>query len=299
LHTINVKPAQIAELAHMPLTTVETAIADGRARPSVRDLAGWVVSLLRAHRDYGWRITPPTPASDSPEAVRDAFARYAAEQEAELGTFHLDTERVIEGRPADPNDSPINIKKLWNSVLGSLQVQLPRAEFNTWIRRCTLLSIIDDIAIISTPNTIIQEGVERRYAGILRDLIGMLIGCPIQLRIVIGEQDAVVGPGAEQQLMATSRPDPLPAAAPIRTPAQSTAQSEAAHRPDWIEVEYWDMLPAMLRAALLGSTLKNGAVQAISPHLDQLIAMRYAREVTGLIAAIAPVVSSGKATPEP
>src|SRR4029453_11981046 len=78
LQAINVKPAQIAELAHMPLTTVETAIADGRARPGVRDLAGWVVSLLRAHRDYGWRIMPPTPAPDSPEALSEAFARYAA-----------------------------------------------------------------------------------------------------------------------------------------------------------------------------------------------------------------------------
>jgi hypothetical protein len=298
LSAINVKPAQIAELADMPLATVETAIADGRARPGVRDLAGWVVSLLRAHRDYGWRITPPVSAPDTPEALREAFARYAAEQEVELGTFHKEAAQAVEAPPAEPPNTSINTKKLWNTVLTTLQLQLPRAEFNTWIRRCSLLSINDDTATVSTPSAMVREGLERRYAGRLRDLIGMLIGFRIQLRIVIGEQDAVVEPMDEQQEMPTSPADPSQEAAQICAPAQSTTQSDVAQRPDWITAECWTVLPAMLRAALLGSALRDGAVQTISPYLDQLIVTRYTPEVTALIAAAAPLVSSGKAAPE-
>ena len=67
----------------MPLATIATAIEDGRARPGIRDLAGWVVSLLRTHRDYGWKITPPAAAPYLPEALSATFARYAAEQAAE------------------------------------------------------------------------------------------------------------------------------------------------------------------------------------------------------------------------
>jgi hypothetical protein len=86
---------------------------------------------------------------------------------------------------------------------------------------------------------------------------------------------------------------------PIRTPAQSTAPSEVAHQPDWITAECWAALPAMLRAALLGSTLRDGAVQAISPHLNQLIATRYAREVTALLNTAAPMIGSERTTLTP
>jgi hypothetical protein len=300
LQAINVKPTQIAELAHLPLATVEIAIADGRARPGVRDLAGWVVSLLRAHRDYGWRITPPRSAPDAPEALRDAFARYAAEQEDEQCAFQVDVERSVDESPAPkPAASSINIRKLWNIVLTTMQAQLPGSEFNTWIRICMLLSINDDIATIRVPNTLVKEGLERRYGATLRDLFSMLIGFPIQLRIVVGEQDAVAGPTDAQQVLPTSGRDPSQVATRLRAPAQSTSQSEVAHRPDWITAECWAVLPAMLRAALLGSTLVDGTVQTISPHLDLLIAARYAYEVTALIEAALPLVSSGRVAPKP
>ena len=54
------------------------------------------------------------------------------------------------------------------------------------------------------------------------------------------------------------------------------------HRPDWISVKQWATLPAMLRAALIGSTVIDGTLQAVSPHLAQLIATRYARAVAEL-----------------
>src|SRR5262249_34421797 len=96
LQAIKIKPAQIVELANMPCGTVEAAIADGRARPGVRDLAGWVVSLLRAHRDYGWKIVAPAHATDSSEDLRSAFARYATEQKTELRTTSGEDERQFD-----------------------------------------------------------------------------------------------------------------------------------------------------------------------------------------------------------
>src|SRR5512145_322690 len=51
LRTIGVRPAQICELAEQPLDRVKAAIIDGQTR-LVRDLAGWVVTLLRDARDY-------------------------------------------------------------------------------------------------------------------------------------------------------------------------------------------------------------------------------------------------------
>jgi hypothetical protein len=53
--------------------------------------------------------------------------------------------------------------------------------------------------------------------------------------------------------------------------------------PAWIAAERWAALPVMLRAALAGSELIDGAVRGRSPHLSGLLKTRYAREVSKLI----------------
>jgi hypothetical protein len=72
-----------------------------------------MVSLLRTHRDYGWKITPPAPTPDSPEALSVAFARYTAEQAAEQRVAIDDNEpRCDDPPPPEPADSVLNIMKL-------------------------------------------------------------------------------------------------------------------------------------------------------------------------------------------
>ncbi len=56
LREINVRPELCIELADVPLDTIEAAIADGKARPKVKSLAGWVVAMVRVVRDHGWQI---------------------------------------------------------------------------------------------------------------------------------------------------------------------------------------------------------------------------------------------------
>jgi hypothetical protein len=285
LQAINVKPAQIIELARMPLVTVEAAIADGRARPDIRDLAGWVVSLLRTHRDYGWKITPPAPAPDSPDDLRAAFARYAAEQEAEQRTVVAGIERRFDDSPLPrPADVSLTTMKLWNTVLATMQVQVTRPEFNTWIRHAILLSIENGIATISAPNAFVKDGLENRYAGALREAIRMLVGFPIQLRFVIREQHVATRPVNEVDELATPPAGPPEESVPTIA-AQQASPSAIGHRPDWISAAHWSSLPTMLRAALIGATLSDGIVQAISPRLTRLIELRYAHEVAALILA--------------
>jgi len=297
LRAINVKPAQIAELAHMPLATVAAAIADGRARPGIRDLAGWVVSLLRTHRDYGWKIMPPASAPDLPEALSVAFARYVAEQAnehaAEQRAAIDDSEtRCDDPPPPAPADSAINITKLWNTVLATMQVRASRPEFNTWIRRAMLLSIEHSIATISVPSALLKAGLENRYGGALCELIRMLVGFPIQLRVVIGRLDAATGSADEVQAPAAPLLELSEENAPMNAAGQSLQPPAVDHRPDWISANQWVTLPIMLRAALIGSTVSDGTIQVISPHLARLIATRYGSELAGLGVAAPPAVSA-------
>jgi hypothetical protein len=54
------------------------------------------------------------------------------------------------------------------------------------------------------------------------------------------------------------------------------------YRPDWISATMWVALPTMVRAALIGSTMTDGTLQAVSPYMARLLATRYACEVAAL-----------------
>jgi hypothetical protein len=81
LRTLDVRPDVIRELAGQPEDLVQAAISDGRSRPAVRDLAGWVVSMVRDARDYGWgaalRMRGAAPRTADVE-MQDRIARMKA-----------------------------------------------------------------------------------------------------------------------------------------------------------------------------------------------------------------------------
>ena len=79
----------------------------------------------------------------------------------------------------------MNLTKIWNSTLGTMQVQTSRHEFNTWLRRATLQSVENGVATIGAPSAFFKEGLENRYSNPLRDLLSNLVGFPLQVRVVI------------------------------------------------------------------------------------------------------------------
>lgn len=84
----------------------------------------------------------------------------------------------------------MNLAKIWNAALGSLQVQTSRQEFNTWLRRASLLSIDNGVATIGTPSAFYKEGLESRYSVPLREMLSSLVGFPLAVRIVIAAPSA-------------------------------------------------------------------------------------------------------------
>jgi chromosomal replication initiator protein len=98
----------------------------------------------------------------------------------------------------------VNLTKIWNSTLGTMQVQTSRHEFNTWLRRASLLGIENGTATIGAPSAFFKEGLENRYIGPLRELISTLAGFPVQVRVVIaapqnGRADSIPLPNDYEQ----------------------------------------------------------------------------------------------------
>ena len=235
LATINVHPRQQAELASLAADLVEAAIADARARADVRDLAGWVVALLRARRDHGWQPGPPAPRADSPEALGLAFARLAAAQEA-AQREQPDQEALLEAQPPE-------LAQIWRAAQEALRLRLTRAEHAAWLRPCALAGIGRGVATIVAPSAGVKQALERRLIGQLRDALAHELGSAIAVRVILAG--------------AAPAPDSPP------------------ERPAWIDAERWRELPALVRAALAGAVLTEAGVQARSAFLTQQLRARH------------------------
>jgi hypothetical protein len=303
LMAINILPEQIIELSHLSLTTIQAAIRDGQSRQGIRDLAGWVVHLLRNVRDHGWRVQPPSPHPDSPEALSAAWARYAAEQAAEYkgepeilyhdplaaddgAAMPDDTEKdataqmrlISPEHPPTVAPVPVDLDRLWKATLATLQLQTARQEFNASFRGVVLRAVEGGVAMIAVPGAGIKETLENRYLGLLREILEYHLGCPVQVRIRLQgartESDYAHDPRSTIRATACDR-------RAIDMP--STAAVEHDTRPAWIELARWEMLPRMLRAALIGSTLEEGVVRGKTDYLHCLLQARYATEVAALL----------------
>jgi chromosomal replication initiator protein len=83
-------------------------------------------------------------------------------------------------------EQPVNLPKTWNSVLGALELQLPRSEYNTWLRRTELVHLDGNIAVVSVSTPMLREAVESRYSGMITTILKDVLGYSVRVRVVVG-----------------------------------------------------------------------------------------------------------------
>lgn len=83
-------------------------------------------------------------------------------------------------------EASLNTKQIWQAALGDLQLQLPRSEFDTWIKETTLIDLEDNQAIVGTSNIFAREKLEGRYVNPIRNTLHAILGYPVQVQVVIG-----------------------------------------------------------------------------------------------------------------
>lgn len=80
----------------------------------------------------------------------------------------------------------MNLAKTWNSVLGALEIQLPRVEYNTWLRRTELAHLDAHTAVVTTTTPMLREAVETRYSAMISEQLRDIIGYTVVVRVIIG-----------------------------------------------------------------------------------------------------------------
>lgn len=76
-----------------------------------------------------------------------------------------------------PIDGKLSPEQAWVSVLGQLQMEMPRASFDTWVRDTQVIDFKDDLLCIGARNAYARDWLESRLTSTInRVLIGILDG---------------------------------------------------------------------------------------------------------------------------
>jgi len=116
--------------------------------------------------------------------------------------------------------------QVWQSVLGQLQMEMPKAAFDTWVRDTQVVGLEDDTLVVGVQNAYARDWLESRLRSTVRRKLVGLMARPVDVRFVVWSgQGEGNGNGHGAQSAAES---PADAAAEAPSP---TAEAPAASPP--------------------------------------------------------------------
>ena len=78
-----------------------------------------------------------------------------------------------------------NPQQVWKAVLGDLQMQMPRATFDTWVKNTSVVSYEDGMFVIGAPNTYAVEWLNNRLHGALLRSAAQVMRRTVDLRFIV------------------------------------------------------------------------------------------------------------------
>jgi len=106
-----------------------------------------------------------------------------------------------------------NARQIWSAALGQLQLEIPRPNYETWLKPTSTVGLVDDILTISTPSPFAAEMLEKRLSGTILRTVSRVAGRKLEVRF------KVQGSGVEKQA------EKLTADEPIASNSESTPKA--------------------------------------------------------------------------
>ncbi len=86
----------------------------------------------------------------------------------------------------------MNVEQAWQSVLGQLQMEMPRASFDTWVRDTKPVSYQDGTLTIGVRNAYARDWLESRLASTVSRLLVGIVNASVAVNFIVNGNDAEV-----------------------------------------------------------------------------------------------------------
>jgi chromosomal replication initiator protein len=83
----------------------------------------------------------------------------------------------------------MNAERLWQATLGQLQMEMPRASFDTWVRDAELLTYEDGEFIIGVQNAYARDWLDDRLRSTIKRILTGFLGRSTEVRFVVWQEN--------------------------------------------------------------------------------------------------------------
>jgi chromosomal replication initiator protein len=83
----------------------------------------------------------------------------------------------------------MNAKQLWQAALGELQMEMPRATFDTWVRDAELLTFEDGSFVIGVQNAYARDWLQERLLSTVKRVLTRMVGASVDVRFVVWQDE--------------------------------------------------------------------------------------------------------------
>jgi chromosomal replication initiator protein len=99
----------------------------------------------------------------------------------------------------------MNAEQAWQSVLGQLQMEMPRASFDTWVRDTKPVSYQDGTLTIGVRNAYARDWLESRLASTVSRLLVGIMNASVAVNFIVKGSDSEIM--ADEAPLASTQPD--------------------------------------------------------------------------------------------
>src|SRR5690349_16192047 len=83
----------------------------------------------------------------------------------------------------------MNAEQAWQSVLGQLQMEMPRASFDTWVRETKAISYQNGTLTIGVRNAYARDWLESRLASTVSRLLVGIMNASVSVNFIVNASD--------------------------------------------------------------------------------------------------------------
>ena len=76
-------------------------------------------------------------------------------------------------------------RQIWSAALGQLQLEIPRPNYETWLKPTSTVGLVDDILTISTPSPFAAEMLEKRLSGTIVRTVSRVAGRKLEVQFKV------------------------------------------------------------------------------------------------------------------
>ncbi|MEE8045559.1 MAG: chromosomal replication initiator protein DnaA [Dehalococcoidia bacterium] len=153
----------------------------------------WEIGPKSESIDPSEGLHTPTPSMVRLPSDRHHHRQRPAAVPVGLGNQHIGLNFIPAGMSGSGQLAPNlseglatnNARQIWSAALGQLQLEIPRPNYETWLKPTSTVGLVDDILTISTPSPFAAEMLEKRLSGTILRTVSRVAGRKLKIEFKV------------------------------------------------------------------------------------------------------------------